>query len=869
MDENIYKIAISAYLHDIGKFAERANMEVTSEFLKNHTDLYQPFFDGRHTHKHAVYTAAFIDHIEKLLPKGFNKGNWGTIDDFMNLAAGHHKPETPFQWIIAIADRVSSGFDRAQFEDYNKGINVRDYKKTRLLAMFEGISTDGNWREDSLESYLYRYPLKELSPANIFPVDNDDYRTLDSSQASEEYNDLFLGFVNDLEFLEHKQYIPLWFEHFDNLFMIYASHIPAATVGKVVPDVSLYDHSKSTAALASAVYLYHLQNNSMDVESIRDYEENKFLIVNGDFYGIQNFIFAEGGSTNKSAAKLLRGRSFAVSLITELAADMLCRKTGLTTCSIVTNAAGKFTIIAPNTEGIKNTILTVEEGINDWLIQHFLGEVSFGISSIEASSNDFVSDRFDSLWERLNKDSEEKKHNKINLDKYGGVIERYLDQFNNDLSDPLCPFCGKRPSSPEVENDELVKEESGCRICRDHIYLGANLVRADKIAITTLDAELYGNKLYEPIFNRYQVSLDVDGKLRQLAITGTLLKYWDISLTGDGKVSKKITAKFINGYVPKYSEEDKTEETLNRLLYGEKSDKKKEELFDMIKDDLPKSFHHIAKYALNPTEVAERFTGVEAIGVLKADVDNLGRIFACGIKPNRNSLSRLATMSRQMNHFFSINLPHLLRTNEEFNNIYTVFAGGDDLFIIGPWNRIIEFAAFLKDMFREYVCGNHQITLSTGISLNKPGEPVKTISERAEHALDKAKENGRNSITVFEETVTWKTFKELCEIRNIIDAWLVKRYINKSMLYRLVNFSCLSEQKKEVLEVGGSVDMEDYECLKWGAMFRYALVRNVGRDLKGDEKNEALCKVEQAAGWTEKYGSKMKIPLWQIIYNQR
>lgn len=63
--------------------------------------------------------------------------------------------------------------------------------------------------------------------------------------------------------------------------------------------------------------------------------------------------------------------------------------------------------------------------------------------------------------------------------------------------------------------------------------------------------------------------------------------------------------------------------------------------------------------------------------------------------------------------------------------------------------------------------------------------------------------------------------------------------------------------------------MEDYECLKWGAMFRYALARNVGRNLKGDEKNKAMCEVEQAAVWIERYGSKMKIPLWQIIYNQR
>lgn len=169
MNSTIYKIAIAAFLHDIGKFAERAkgNFHIDPEFLNRNTDLYQPFYNGKHTHQHALYTAAFIDHIEKFLPKEFNKGNWGLGDNFMNLAAGHHKPETPLQWVIAIADRVSSGFDREEFENYNiEGIAIQDFKKTRLLTLFEGISTDNLWKDDTLASYKYRYPLKELSFEN-------------------------------------------------------------------------------------------------------------------------------------------------------------------------------------------------------------------------------------------------------------------------------------------------------------------------------------------------------------------------------------------------------------------------------------------------------------------------------------------------------------------------------------------------------------------------------------------------------------------------------------------------------------------------------------------------------------------------------
>ncbi|MBI5326741.1 MAG: type III-A CRISPR-associated protein Cas10/Csm1 [Deltaproteobacteria bacterium] len=865
MDDTVYKIAIAAYLHDIGKFAERAGFNVSQEFLNNNADLYQPYIkeQNRHTHQHAVYTAAFIDHIEKLLPRQFNKGEWGLGDSFMNLAAGHHKPETPMQWVIAMADRVSSGFDREEFEDYNKeGIAFKDYKKTRLLTMFEGIATDGKWKEDKLESYRFRYPLKELSPENIFPVDKEEYKLLNSEEASKEYSSLFFNFVVSLEKLAHKQNIHLWFEHFDSLFMIFASHIPAATVGKVVPDVSLYDHSKTTSALASAIYLYHQQNGNMEIEKIKDYDDKKFLIVTGDFYSIQNFIFSEGGSTNKASAKLLRGRSFAVSLISELAGDMLCGEIGLSTASIILNAAGKFTIIAPNTEETKDKIRKVEERINDWLIRMYYGESSIGISFIEASYDDFVSKRFDSLWDKLAKESEKKKYNKIALEKHGGEIAGYLDQFNNELNKKLCPFCGKRPSDPDMENDSLLGDEkSACKICRDHIYIGANLVKAQRIAITTVDADIKGEKLCEPIFSEYHVSLDVTGKLGELANAGTLLKYWDIS------IAKDVTAKFINGYVPKYSKDYETEEVINRLLHGNKSEKTKNELFDMIKEGLPETFHHIAKWALNPSDKRDKFTGIEALGILKADVDNLGLIFACGLR--RQSLSRLATLSRQMNNYFSIYLPHLLSKTDEFRNIYTVFAGGDDLFLIGPWNRIIDFAIFLNNSFADYVCGNSQITISAGISINKPGEPVPSISERAEDALKKSKRNERNSITLFDEQVKWHDFKKLDEIKKTISDWLDKKYINNAMLFRLNTFSNMAKQEKELLKIKEGVDMEEMECLKWHAKFKYNLVRNIGKDLKGEEKDKAIKEVERAAEWLIQYGGAMKIPVWQIIYNQR
>ncbi len=878
MDETIYKIALAGYLHDIGKFAERAHDKNKTavgneekghgffpdeKFMNDNMDLYQPHFKDKYTHKHAVYTAAFIDHLEKILPEQFNKGKWGFGDPFMNLAAGHHKPETPMQWIIAMADRISSGFDRQEFEDYNNEIAVRDYKKTRLLTIFEGIDLNDKWKEN-LDGYDYRYPLKVLAPETIFPVKYTDSK---DNLSNEEYSNLFFDFVDSLEKLKHKHNIHIWLEHFDSLFMIYASNIPAATVGRVIPDISLYDHSKITSALASAIYLYHMHNNTLEIGKIRDdYENKKFLIITGDFYGIQDFIFSEGGSTGKAAAKLLRGRSFAVSLISELAADMLCREIGLTISSIVLNAAGKFTIIAPNTESSLKGVKEVEKKINEWLIKNFFGESTFGISYIEASYNDFTIDKFDELMENLSKKTEIRKLTKIDLNKFGGVVENYLDGFNNDLNKKLCPFCGKRPSNKDIENDPFLggDKNSACNICRDHIYIGTNLVKNDKIAILTKNANIYGEKLKEPIFDRYQLSFDVSGDLNEMANDGSLIKYWNISSAINGNVSKEITAKFINGYTPKYEEEDNKDP---RLLAGGKTEKKKLELIDYIKEGYPKTFSHLAKKSLlNKTDKPDKFTGIEALGCLKADVDKLGLIFTCGLQ--HNNLSRTATMSRQLNYFFSVYLPHILSSHTEFKNIYTVFAGGDDLFLIGPWNRIVDFASFLNDKFREYVCENPDITISAGISVNKPDMPVLSFSETAENALKNSKENSKDSLTLFGESVKWHEFKKLEEIKHKIEEWLKDKFINKSMLFRFNNFIELARQEKK-LKVLDKFNMEDIECLQWRAKFKYNLTRNTGNDLNEQERKDAVKKVEESAEWIEKYAGAMKISLWQIIYNQR
>jgi len=238
--EQSSRIALAAFLHDLGKFAERARIPIDQETLDINKQLYCPnpkaFTDarGRFTHVHAAYTGLAMDLIEEHLPdlKGTDFapfGAWKTkdVDDsFINAAAMHHKPKTFLQWIIATADRVASGFDREEFEKYNEadeGTSTgKNHYTARQLTLFEQINQTGLDKHD----FVYRYPLKALSPDSIFPVKATDHEHDDKEKAQKEYNQLWQDFTQALGKLpkSHRNNWSLWLDHFETVWgCLYAS----------------------------------------------------------------------------------------------------------------------------------------------------------------------------------------------------------------------------------------------------------------------------------------------------------------------------------------------------------------------------------------------------------------------------------------------------------------------------------------------------------------------------------------------------------------------------------------------------------------------------------------------------------------------
>ena len=110
----IDKLALAAFLHDIGKFAQRAEATLSKD-----TKLYN--------YTHAAFSADILERYKNI---------FGLNDEEIDYAAMHHNLKENMDdeyWIIAAADRLASGFEREVFKDYNEtSKEFESYSQTLL-----------------------------------------------------------------------------------------------------------------------------------------------------------------------------------------------------------------------------------------------------------------------------------------------------------------------------------------------------------------------------------------------------------------------------------------------------------------------------------------------------------------------------------------------------------------------------------------------------------------------------------------------------------------------------------------------------------------------------------------------------------------
>lgn len=749
------RVAFAALIHDIGKFYQRTQLEKVND---SNVDLYCPYIEKeyRHTHQHAAFTGQAIDRIEKFFPpiRGedvfpFKSVSDKDVDDSLINAAGkHHFPKTFLQCIITVADRLSSAFERQSYVEYNTTADSDNYISARLTSVFEEIDKE-SINQDDLK---YRYPLEPLSVQSLFPVEKQD---LSKEVAAQEYAELWNSFEKSLQTIPSavQKNWSLWLDCFDSLWQTYTQAIPSASafvttkvVNKTIANVSLYDHSKSTAALAVALWRYYKEKNVEEPKKIIDSDlDSPFLIVQGDISGIQNFIFAQGAETQKNAAKILRGRSFLISLFSECAALKILETLDLPATSQIINAAGHFTIVAPNTADVVQKLQSVKSEIEDWFYDNLYGTTNIVLAWESATKTDFENKQFEELQERLRTNLEKAKLSQMDLchNTHSPVFYDFIHH-----SGEICKFDGRFPAKDHSDK---------CSFCKDVINIGTSLTGKSFLII--------GKKLDKPL------NTDIFGYKVQLSDSVSDLqsadysRVWDISLPKNNTdvLFKGYARRFISAYVP-HNEYD---EVL--------------------------SFEDIIKLRTDTAKEEK-----QALMTLKGDIDNLGLLFQSGLK--QKTFASYAGLSRRINAFFAVVLPAFCQ--EKYPLVYTVFAGGDDFFFIAPW---MEQATFLKEIisqFKSYVC-NQNITFSSGLVMTDTKTPIRIMAELTENELDKSKKlDGKNGVCCFGLPVKTEDFVQLLksvelESDESLEKKTCQHALSSGYIYNLIELCEMAQQAEK------------------------------------------------------------------------
>lgn len=184
--------------------------------------------------------------------------------------------------------------------------------------------------------------------------------------------------MSEVKFIQTDSY-QVFAESLYSLLYKYTCNIVSSTIN--LPDVSLFDHLKTTAAIAVCLYYVSVEKGFSSLSEIRNYKK-PLLLVGGDISGIQNYIY---DILTKSAAKNLKGRSFYVQLLVDSIIQKLLNHLGLFSSNIIYSSGGGFYLLAPNSANVKEKIKNATHKIGELIFSRHGTDLYLALETEEVS----------------------------------------------------------------------------------------------------------------------------------------------------------------------------------------------------------------------------------------------------------------------------------------------------------------------------------------------------------------------------------------------------------------------------------------------------------------------------------------------------
>jgi CRISPR-associated protein Csm1 len=509
-------------------------------------------------------------------------------------------------------------------------------------------------------------------------------------------------------------------------------------------NVALVDLARTTAAVAAAIAEFDKP------------ESAQLSIVAGDLSGIQNFIYT---ISSDGALKSLRARSFYLELVTEEVVAQLLTHLKLPRTNVIYAGGGNIYILAPGSDDTKKIVEKVRLQFNKWLLDKFQGKIYLALDSSEGFPiTDIGNANFSEHWSKATK-----KLAVYKARKFGDRIEDITKLTKPERAYTPCKVCHRDDEKNlKVLNEEEPGSPMVCSTCRNMFDLGGKLFRVDAI-VRSKPQKVIGKQ--EDTEDKLWFQL---GEIEGVSEINVYYKLVDFDYQKKDNfenlkqtISDNHTVLFVNNWDLQYY---KFRNCVPILLgnYGK-----------TISDGT--RFMRAEEMA----EKARESGCIPRVGYLRMDVDNLGRVFADGLDKEYKNLPRIAGLSRQMSYFFKVYLNSLAKFRQENfldktqsianimeenpkhltpnsrDNLMFIYAGGDDLFISGAWNEVVEFAFDINQCFRAYTGYNPYITISGGISIDDIKFPLYQSAKSSGKAEDAAKGNGKDSLGLFDQVFKW------------------------------------------------------------------------------------------------------------------
>lgn len=723
--EKRYQAALAGLLHDVGKISQRAS-DIPTKPPEGHDDTGQ-----------LVHAAFSQQYIQDTIPEAYRK--------YALHGVFHHQPEKSkaedksLSHIVALADKLSAGERHDQSEANNP---------MQLVSIFERVAI-GRKRKASGFQYLPLEPLR-LDESVIFPTQNMD---LSSQKAA--YSRLLEGLSN--VFKNDPGTLETYLENALEGLRKFAWCVPSSYYYNL-PDVSLYDHSRMTAALAACLADWDVDEITRLHDAVKhDFQKQSqpgdeevlskevALLIGGDISGIQDFIYTV---TSKNAARTLRGRSFYLQLLTEAILRFVLRELEIPYTNVIYSGGGHFFLLAPASAADK--IDQVRRTVTKKLLQHHGTQLYLALAYVPVPASGFKVGNFPQYWSAMHKQlSIQKQHRYTELgDEIYPLVFEVPEAGGNP--DATCSVCGDETRRVRKLNPE--EEESGgniCTLCQSFYEdLGKSLPNARYIALG------FGEPKDDKSGNVHDV-LASFGMTYQWASKSTD----EINLPDADYVVIWALDDPINNAFP----------TVNKLPYVQT-------LHYMV-NLVPQDQHN---RTLPFDALQEKVEGgFKRLGVLRMDVDDMGSVFNSGFagEPNKDkndkdkndkdkniaSLARLSTLSFQLSLFFEGWLKVICQQNLFKGLVYAVYTGGDDLFLIGPWDIMPKLALEINRQFHKYTCNNQDLHISGGMAFIGGKYPVYQAAEDAGEAEDLAKSiTGKDAFAFLGSAWKWEQFETIC-----------------------------------------------------------------------------------------------------------